>query len=171
MLICVSTPSKTKMSHKQPTMSLLVCSDWSPTACINKLELLVTGKIGKDKKLIKPPDVSPQAQLKEYNQICSHLHPVFHHYFLETYTDSFEWFKCRQNYSRSVASNSIVGYILGLGDRHLNNILIDKTTGELVHIDFGITFEMGKSLPSPEKVRCSLTVGSLKSTSFIFCHY
>lgn len=152
-------------------MSLLVCSDWSPTACINKLELLVTGKIGKDKKLIKPPDVSPQAQLKEYNQICSHLHPVFHHYFLETYTDSFEWFKCRQNYSRSVASNSIVGYILGLGDRHLNNILIDKTTGELVHIDFGITFEMGKSLPSPEKVRCSLTVGSLKSTSFIFCHY
>ena len=34
-----------------------------------------------------------------------------------------------------------VGYIMGLGDRHLSNILIDTQTGQLVHIDLGIAFE------------------------------
>lgn len=31
-----------------------------------------------------------------------------------------------------------VGYILGLGDRHIQNILIDTNTAELVHIDLGM---------------------------------
>lgn len=31
----------------------------------------------------------------------------------------------------------LVGYILGLGDRHVQNILIDEQTAELVHIDLG----------------------------------
>ena len=31
----------------------------------------------------------------------------------------------------------IVGYIVGLGDRHVQNILIDFITAELVHIDLG----------------------------------
>lgn len=31
----------------------------------------------------------------------------------------------------------MVGYILGLGDRHVSNILIDMSTAEMVHIDFG----------------------------------
>lgn len=31
----------------------------------------------------------------------------------------------------------MAGYILGLGDRHLNNILIDQATAEVIHIDFG----------------------------------
>lgn len=31
-----------------------------------------------------------------------------------------------------------VGYIVGLGDRHIQNILIDEQTAELVHIDLGI---------------------------------
>ncbi len=30
-----------------------------------------------------------------------------------------------------------VGYILGLGDRHVQNILIDCKTAELIHIDLG----------------------------------
>lgn len=30
-----------------------------------------------------------------------------------------------------------VGYILGLGDRHVMNILIDCKTAELIHIDLG----------------------------------
>lgn len=30
-----------------------------------------------------------------------------------------------------------VGYILGLGDRHVQNILINEQTAELVHIDLG----------------------------------
>lgn len=30
-----------------------------------------------------------------------------------------------------------VGYILGLGDRHVQNILINEQSAELVHIDLG----------------------------------
>lgn len=32
---------------------------------------------------------------------------------------------------------SSVGYILGLGDRHVQNILINEQSAELVHIDLG----------------------------------
>jgi ataxia telangiectasia mutated family protein len=31
----------------------------------------------------------------------------------------------------------MIGYILGLGDRHTVNILVDKSTAEVIHIDFG----------------------------------
>ena len=51
------------------------------------------------------------------------------------------WFSMRLNYSRSVATTSIIGHILGLGDRHTSNLLIDTSTGEIVPIDLGISFE------------------------------
>ena len=35
----------------------------------------------------------------------------------------------------------MIGHVLGLGDRHGQNILLDKKTGEVVHIDLGIAFE------------------------------
>ena len=31
----------------------------------------------------------------------------------------------------------LVGYVVGLGDRHVQNILIDCNTAELIHIDLG----------------------------------
>lgn len=46
---------------------------------------------------------------------------------------------------------SMVGYIIGLGDRHLDNVLIDMTTGEVVHIDYNVCFEKGQS-HSPAQV-------------------
>lgn len=49
------------------------------------------------------------------------------------------------------------GYILGLGDRHVMNILLDVTTAEVIHIDFAITFKQGKVLPTPETVPLRLT--------------
>ena len=120
-------------------------NDWSPLQALKKME-----EKAKER-------ASPEVLLELYKEITRHLSPVFHCYFTETYPDSYHWFHNRRNYSRSVAANSIVGYILGLGDRHLNNILIDTTNGEVVHIDFGITFEMGKSLPTPEQVPFRLT--------------
>jgi len=50
-----------------------------------------------------------------------------------------------------------VGYILGLGDRHVQNILIDCRTAQLVHIDLGVAFEQGRILPTPETVPFRLT--------------
>ena len=39
------------------------------------------------------------------------------------------WFERRKNYILSHAVMSMVGYILGLGDRHPSNIMMDKKTG------------------------------------------
>lgn len=50
-----------------------------------------------------------------------------------------------------------MGYLLGLGDRHLDNILLDSRTGAVVHIDFNIIFERGRKLRVPEVVPFRLT--------------
>uniref|UniRef100_A0A671RIN2 Serine/threonine-protein kinase SMG1 n=1 Tax=Sinocyclocheilus anshuiensis TaxID=1608454 RepID=A0A671RIN2_9TELE len=68
-----------------------------------------------------------------------------------------EWWSVTQSYARSTAVMSMVGYIIGLGDRHLDNVLIDMTTGEVVHIDYNVCFEKGKSLRVPEKVPFRMT--------------
>ena len=60
-------------------------------------------------------------------------------------------------YARSVATNAMVGHVLGIGDRHSMNILVDCGTGEQVHIDFGIAFDQGKALQQPETVPFRLT--------------
>jgi len=44
-----------------------------------------------------------------------------------------------QRYAKSCAGYSIIMYLLGIGDRHLDNILL-KHDGRLVHIDFGYVF-------------------------------
>lgn len=63
----------------------------------------------------------------------------------------------RVAYARSVAASSMAGYVIGLGDRHCNNILVDSATAELIHIDLGIAFEGGRYLPHPELVPFRLT--------------
>jgi serine/threonine-protein kinase mTOR len=40
---------------------------------------------------------------------------------------------------------SMVGYILGLGDRHPSNLMLDKQTGRVLHIDFGDCFEVAQN--------------------------
>ncbi len=51
---------------------------------------------------------------------------------------------------KSVAVGSMVGFIVGLGDRHPNNLLMDLGSGEMIHIDFGVCFDAGKQLRIPE---------------------
>lgn len=68
------------------------------------------------------------------------------------------WLEQRQMFTTSLATTSVVGYILGLGDRHPNNIMIQRTSGVIVHIDFGDCFEVAMTRDKfPEKVPFRLT--------------
>ncbi|KAG1650713.1 Serine/threonine-protein kinase SMG1 [Nymphon striatum] len=68
-----------------------------------------------------------------------------------------EWWNLTQKYAQSTAVMSMIGYIIGLGDRHLDNVLIDLATGEVVHIDYNVCFEKGKHLRVSEKVPFRMT--------------
>lgn len=68
------------------------------------------------------------------------------------------WIDQRRQYMTSLANMSMVGYILGLGDRHPNNIMLQKGSGHIVHIDFGDCFEVTMTRDRfPEKVPFRLT--------------
>ncbi|KAG7663890.1 uncharacterized protein J8A68_002578 [[Candida] subhashii] len=91
-------------------------------------------------------------RIHEYQKICSKVKPVLRLFFEETFLTPDSWFESRIRYTHGVGTTSIVGYILGLGDRHCNNILLDKHSGEPIHIDLGVAFDQGKNLPIPETV-------------------
>lgn len=108
-------------------------------------------------KLKERENDSPEARTAAYKSVCEKFRPVMRHYFAERAKEPISWFTMRLCYSRSVATTSIVGHILGLGDRHISNILLDLKTGEVVHIDLGIAFDQGRALPVPERVPFRLT--------------
>jgi len=55
----------------------------------------------------------------------------------------------------------MVGHLLGLGDRHGENLLMDDAGGEQVHVDFDCLFDKGLSLSRPEVVPFRLTANVL----------
>ncbi|KAI8612937.1 hypothetical protein BC830DRAFT_1134506 [Chytriomyces sp. MP71] len=82
---------------------------------------------------------------------------IFHEWFLETFPEPTKWFASRLSYSGTVAVMSMVGYVVGLGDRHGENILFDELTGDCVHVDLNCLFEKGLTFEKPEKVPFRLT--------------
>ncbi|KAJ1866049.1 hypothetical protein LPJ78_002145 [Coemansia sp. RSA 989] len=83
--------------------------------------------------------------------------PVLYEWFMREFACPRTWLQARQTFTRSAAVMSIVGYILGLGDRHCENILLDQRSGAAVHVDFNCLFEKGMTLETPEKVPFRLT--------------
>ncbi|ORX39340.1 hypothetical protein BD324DRAFT_619326 [Kockovaella imperatae] len=124
------------------------------------------GQITKDipaddfRRVLKPLQENEKTWSKlpaKFTEMLQGFHPVMRYFFTEKHRDPLAWFTMRLNYTRSAAVTSIIGWMLGIGDRHCSNILIDQVTGELVHIDFGIVFEDGQRLRIPEKVPFRLT--------------
>lgn len=92
--------------------------------------------------------------------------PVFHRWFLTTFSEPASWFRARVAYAHTSAVWSMVGHIVGLGDRHGENILFDSTTGDCVHVDFSCLFDKGLQLEKPELVPFRLT-----QVKRLFCCY
>ncbi|XP_060762548.1 serine/threonine-protein kinase ATR isoform X2 [Neoarius graeffei] len=118
--------------------------------------IYLTGK--ELRKMILPKTASFQEKLKLHKDVlCARHPPVFHEWFLRTFPDPTSWYNSRSAYCRSTAVMSMVGYVLGLGDRHGENILFDSQTGECVHVDFNCLFNKGETFDVPEVVPFRLT--------------
>ncbi|OZJ03251.1 hypothetical protein BZG36_03524 [Bifiguratus adelaidae] len=83
--------------------------------------------------------------------------PALHDALIRVFPQPDRWLKGRTNYTTTTAVMAMVGFILGLGDRHCENILLDLKTGDIVHIDFDCLFDRGFTLPIPERVPFRLT--------------
>ena len=83
--------------------------------------------------------------------------PRFHQWFLNTFSDPTAWVESRLAFGRSAAVWSMLGHVVGLGDRHGENLLIDCSNGECVHVDFDCLFDKGLKLSRPEIVPFRLT--------------
>ncbi|KAK5917220.1 hypothetical protein CgunFtcFv8_012127 [Champsocephalus gunnari] len=110
------------------------------------------------RKLILPKTAPFEDKLRIHKEVLCVRHiPVFHEWFLRTFPDPTSWYSSRSAYCRSTAVMSMVGYILGLGDRHGENILFDSFTGECIHVDFNCLFNKGETFDVPEVVPFRLT--------------
>jgi phosphatidylinositol kinase/protein kinase (PI-3 family) len=68
------------------------------------------------------------------------------------------WISQSQNFTVTTSLMSMVGYVIGLGDRHPSNIMVQRETGKVIHIDFGDSFESARLRNKfPEKVPFRLT--------------
>ncbi|CAB0010914.1 unnamed protein product [Nesidiocoris tenuis] len=107
---------------------------------------------------VEKDQVPLQERLRRFvAEILPQHPPVLHKWFFERHPCPEEWLHCRNAFVRSSAVMSIVGYIVGLGDRHCENILIDSATGEAVHVDFNMLFNRSDILKFPETVPFRLT--------------
>ncbi|KAK8899019.1 hypothetical protein M9Y10_001315 [Tritrichomonas musculus] len=68
------------------------------------------------------------------------------------------WLDRVDTYTKSTGLMSITGYVIGLGDRHPSNMMVQHASGRVIHIDFGDSFESAmKRNIFPEKVPFRLT--------------
>jgi serine/threonine-protein kinase ATR len=72
-----------------------------------------------------------------FEELCLRPHPpLLYWWFVQQFQDPHSWYDARTRFTVSAAVWSAIGHVIGLGDRHSENILVDSTTGDCVHVDF-----------------------------------
>ncbi|KAJ2079117.1 Serine/threonine-protein kinase smg1 [Coemansia sp. RSA 988] len=77
---------------------------------------------------------------------------LLHKQLLQTAQSSAHLYLITRNMVRSIGMASIAGYVLGLGDRHLDNLLVRLESAQLVQIDFNVCYDFGSISNIPEQV-------------------
>lgn len=91
------------------------------------------------------------------DKVLGQFPPIFHLWFVQKFPEPSAWFAARLRYTRSCAVMSMVGTILGLGDRHTENVLFEEGNGGTFHVDFNCLFDKGLTFSKPERVPFRLT--------------
>ncbi|GBE59843.1 FATC domain-containing protein [Babesia ovata] len=93
-----------------------------------------------------------------FKRLCQRRPPVLHRAYYKVFKrDPATWFCARKEFIHTCAVWSILGYIVGLGDRHAENILLNLITGQVMHVDFDCLFGKGWLLAVPELVPFRMT--------------
>ncbi|KAL7931001.1 hypothetical protein V8C35DRAFT_310988 [Trichoderma chlorosporum] len=91
------------------------------------------------------------------NDVLGRFPPVLPLWFVQQFPNPSAWFSARLRYTRSCAVMSMVGTILGLGDRHGENVNLEEGSGGVFHVDFNCLFDKGLTFAKPERVPFRLT--------------
>ena len=98
------------------------------------------------------------SQIKIFTRdVLGKFRPVLHEWFVNMFPEPGAWLAARLRYTRSCAVMSMVGHVLGLGDRHAENILLEEAQGGTFHVDFNCLFDKGKTFETAERVPFRLT--------------
>lgn len=102
---------------------------------------------------------SPARLRTKFRELCYQFPPnLLRQAIVEISASPESFFVLRNNFSRTMAAMNIAHWILGVGDRHLLNILVNVKTCNLIGIDFNVVFESGcRILPIPELIPFRLT--------------
>ncbi|KAF5636368.1 UVSB PI-3 kinase [Fusarium tjaetaba] len=91
------------------------------------------------------------------DEVLGRFPPVLQLWFTQQFPSPSTWFAARLKYTRSCAVMSMVGTILGLGDRHGENVNLEEGNGGVFHVDFNCLFDKGLTFAKPERVPFRLT--------------
>jgi hypothetical protein len=125
-------------------------------------------RIGLLKQLAKGKDIREQHLallsadreliVKDFVIQCKHFKHNYLKVAIKKKVQNAEQFvKLRKQFVSNYAVLSLGSYILGVGDRHLDNFLFDYVNGVIVPIDFGYSFGFGIGLYIPELMPFRLT--------------
>ncbi|KAK5172495.1 hypothetical protein LTR04_000014, partial [Oleoguttula sp. CCFEE 6159] len=117
----------------------------------------VTPNYNELRTLLTEASADPQNVAIFTEKVLPQFPPALHEYFVETFPEPEAWFAARLRYARTCAVMSMVGHVLGLGDRHGENILLEESTGGVFHVDFNCLFDKGLTFEKPELVPFRLT--------------
>lgn len=92
------------------------------------------GFLSCQEQYLKHGNLTKAAQM--FQKFSLEYPPLLYWWFLNQFQDPHHWFEARTKFALSSASWSAVGHVIGLGDRHSENILVDTSSGDCVHVDF-----------------------------------
>lgn len=104
-------------------------------------------------EIINKYRVKQKIGIKDFKEIK--IKAVLHKW-LEENNNPKEWFYAREKFIQSYAVMNMIGWFMGLGDRHCENIMFDMNY-LTVHVDLNCLFDKAKSFKFPEKVPFRLT--------------